>query len=58
MVDPEAPRTGRASSHVFFGATVRYANAAGAEKVVSIVGADEVDLNATTSAGYSRLPVP
>ncbi len=45
VVDPEAPRTGRASSHVFFGATVRYANAAGAEKVVSIVGADEVDLN-------------
>ena len=29
----------------FFGATVRYANAAGAERVVSIVGTDEVDLN-------------
>jgi transcription elongation factor GreB len=30
---------------VFFGATVRYANAAGTERVVSIVGTDEVDLN-------------
>jgi transcription elongation factor GreB len=29
----------------FFGATVRYANAAGAERVVSIVGTDEIDLN-------------
>jgi transcription elongation factor GreB len=45
VVDPEAPRRGRALSQVFFGATVRYANAAGAEQVVSIVGADEVDLN-------------
>ncbi len=45
VVDPEAPRTGRASSHVFFGATVRYVNGAGTEQVVSIVGADEVDLN-------------
>jgi transcription elongation factor GreB len=45
VVDPEAARSGRASSHVFFGATVRYANAAGTERVVSIVGADEVDLD-------------
>src|SRR3954470_19432327 len=45
VVDPEAPRSGRALSQVFFGATVRYANAAGTEQVVSIVGADEVDLN-------------
>jgi transcription elongation factor GreB len=44
VVDPEAPRTGRAATHVFFGATVRYATAAGAERVVSIVGLDEVDL--------------
>ena len=44
VVDPEASRRGRALSHVFFGATVRYANAAGTERVVSIVGADEVDL--------------
>ena len=45
VVDPEAPRSGQAKSRAFFGATVRYANAAGAERVVSIVGADEVDLN-------------
>jgi len=45
VVDPEAPRTGRAATHVFFGATVRYANAAGTERVVSIVGVDEVDLD-------------
>jgi transcription elongation factor GreB len=44
VVDPEAPRTGRAATHVFFGATVRYVNASGAERAVSIVGADEVDL--------------
>jgi len=44
VVDPEAPRAGRAATHVFFGATVRYANAAGTERVVAIVGADEVDL--------------
>src|SRR6476619_1366977 len=42
--DPEAPRAGRAATHVFFGATVRYADAAGTERVVSIVGLDEVDL--------------
>jgi transcription elongation factor GreB len=45
VVDPEAPRAGRAATHVFFGATVRYTNTAGTERVVSIVGADEVDLN-------------
>jgi len=45
IVDPEAPRAGRAATHVFFGATVRYANASGTERVVSIVGADEVDLD-------------
>ena len=45
VVDPEAARSGRALRHVFFGATVRYANAAGTERVVSIVGADEVDLD-------------
>ena len=45
VVDPEASRSGRALKQVFFGATVRYANAAGAERVVSIVGTDEVDLN-------------
>jgi transcription elongation factor GreB len=45
VVDPEAARVGRALRQVFFGATVRYANAAGTERVVSIVGADEVDLD-------------
>jgi transcription elongation factor GreB len=45
LVDPEAPRTGQAAIKAFFGATVRYANAAGVERVVSIVGTDEVDLD-------------
>jgi transcription elongation factor GreB len=45
VVDPEAPRAGQRETRAFFGATVRYANAAGAERVVSIVGTDEVDLN-------------
>ena len=44
VVDPQAPRSGRAATQVFFGATVRYANAAGAEREVRIVGTDEVDL--------------
>ena len=45
VVDPGAPRAGRAATQVFFGATVRYATAAGAERVVCIVGLDEVDLD-------------
>jgi transcription elongation factor GreB len=45
VVDPEAPRAGRAATHVFFGATVRYENTAGEEREVSIVGLDEVDLD-------------
>ncbi len=45
VVDPEAPRTGQRATKVFFGATVRYANAAGTERTVSIVGTDEVDLD-------------
>ena len=45
VVDPEAPRAGQAATRAFFGATVRYANAAGVSRVVSIVGTDEVDLN-------------
>ena len=45
VVDPEAPRAGRAATQVFFGATVHYANAAGTERVVRIVGLDEVDLD-------------
>jgi transcription elongation factor GreB len=45
VVDPEAPRAGKQEMRAYFGATVRYANAAGAEREVSIVGTDEVDLN-------------
>ena len=45
VVDPEAPRSGRAATQVFFGATVRYANAAATERVVSIVGIDEADVS-------------
>src|SRR6201994_2490520 len=45
VVDPEAPRTGQRATRAFFGATVRYMNAAGVEQVVSIVGTDEVDLD-------------
>jgi transcription elongation factor GreB len=45
VVDPEGPRAGQAKTRAFFGATVRYANGAGAERVVSIVGTDEVDPN-------------
>ena len=52
VVDPEAPRTrqeraGQAATktRAFFGATIRYANAAGVPRVVSIVGTDEIDLN-------------
>jgi len=44
VVDPEKARGGQAAARAFFGATVRYANASGAERVVSIVGTDEVDL--------------
>jgi transcription elongation factor GreB len=44
VVDPAAPRSGRAAKQIFFGATVRYVNAAGTERLVRIVGADEVDL--------------
>ena len=45
VVDPEAARVGAAATRIFFGATVRYANAAGTERVVSVVGLDEVDLD-------------
>jgi transcription elongation factor GreB len=52
VVDPEAPRSrqegaGQATTktRAFFGATVRYANAAGVSRVASIVGTDEIDLN-------------
>ncbi len=45
VMDPAVPRAGRAATHVFFGATVRYADDAGTERVVSVVGQDEVDLD-------------
>ena len=45
VVDPAAPRSELRASKAYFGATVRYANAAGVERVVCIVGTDEVDLN-------------
>ena len=55
IVDPEAPRSGRAATHIFFGATVRYANASGSERVVSVVGADEVDLDRSHVSWLSPL---
>jgi len=45
VVDPEAPRSKLQEAKAFFGATVLYANTAGVEREVSIVGTDEVDLD-------------
>jgi len=45
VVDPEAPRAGRAAKQVFFGATVLYSDATGNERLVRIVGLDEIDLD-------------
>ena len=45
VVDPEAPRPAKTAARVYFGATVHYANADGLERVVRIVGTDEVDLD-------------
>ena len=45
VVDPAAPRSGRAARQVFFGATVRYVDATATERQVSIVGVDEIDLD-------------
>jgi len=45
VVDPEVPRAGQVATQVFFGATVRYVRADGTERVVSVVGLDEVDLD-------------
>jgi transcription elongation factor GreB len=45
VVDPEAPRSALRAAKVYFGATVVYANAAGEQRQVSIVGVDEVDLD-------------
>src|SRR4249920_2841476 len=54
-VDPEAQRGGRAATQVFFGATVRYANGSGTERVVSVVGVDEVDLDRSHISWISPL---
>ncbi len=55
VVDPEARRSGQAATRAFFGATVHYANATGAERVVSIVGTDEIDLNRSHISWVSPL---
>ncbi|MBI4889151.1 MAG: transcription elongation factor GreB [Acidobacteria bacterium] len=55
VVDPGAPRSEQASARVFFGATVRYADATGVEREVSIVGADEVDLQRNQVSWLSPL---
>ena len=45
VVDPQTPRSEQASKRVFFGATVTYRAGDGEERVVSIVGQDEVGLS-------------
>jgi len=45
LVDPRAARSGEASRRVFFGATVTYENGDGEERMVTIVGQDEVGLH-------------
>ena len=45
VVDPAAARAGSAATRVFFGATVTYRDGDSHERVVSIVGIDEVDVN-------------
>jgi transcription elongation factor GreB len=44
VVDPAADRDEEIAERVFFGATVRFANAAGDESTITIVGIDELDL--------------
>lgn len=46
VVDPAAPRDDE--TRIFFGATVTFANQKGEEKIISIVGVDEID----TTRGY------
>src|SRR5499427_2325494 len=55
VVDPESRRSGRTAQQVFFGATVRYANAAGTERVVSVVGIDEIDVDRNRISWLSPL---
>ena len=54
-VDPEAPRRGRAATQVFSGRRCA-TRMRGQERVVSVVGIDEVDLDRTTSAGGRHWP--
>src|SRR4051812_670795 len=46
VVDPEAPRAGQSKTRAFFGATVRFRNAAGGGRMGGIVGTREGDLQA------------
>lgn len=55
VVDPERPRAVAAATRVFFGATVRFAGAAGTAREVSIVGTDEVDLHRNQISWVSPL---
>jgi hypothetical protein len=48
VVDPETPRAGETAARAFFGATVRYANGAGAERFLSAPPA-------TSATGSPRL---
>jgi transcription elongation factor GreB len=45
VVDPLTPRDEDMAARIFFGATVTYANANGAENTVTIVGIDELNLS-------------
>ncbi len=45
VVDPTTRRDGADADQIFFGATVRYSDARGAERTVSIVGVDEIDVS-------------
>ena len=55
VVDPAARRPGAAASRVFFGATVTYKEANGDERIVRIVGIDEVDLKRSYISWISPL---
>ena len=55
VVNPAAKRLGQAAERVFFGATVRFSNANGDEREISIVGADEVDLHRSYISWVSPL---
>ena len=58
VVDPEAPRSGRAASRVFFGATVRYANAPARNRWSASSAPTKSIWIATTSAGCRRWRAP